>query len=116
MVDLGTQVVPATQVVAGDFNGDGKRDLGFAMQASGIVGVALGNGDGTFQAPIFDNAPGGGLSIATGDFNGDGKLDLAAFVGSELNNMQILLGKGDGTFKPLLSVPVYSNTGQVLAC
>lgn len=115
MLDVGTQVVPPTQVVAGDFNGDGKLDLGFAMQASGIVGVALGNGDGTFQAPMFDNAPGGGLSIATGDFNGDGKLDVAAFVGSELNNMQILLGNGDGTFKPRVSFAVSNNPGQVLA-
>lgn len=115
MLDVGTPVVPPTQVIAGDFNGDGKPDLGMAMQGSGIVGVALGNGDGTFQAPLFDNAPGGGLSIATGDFNGDGKLDVAAFVGSEINNMQILLGNGDGTFKPRLSFPVSNNPGQVLA-
>lgn len=115
VLDIGTQAVPPTQVVVGDFNGDGNVDLGLAMQASGIVGVALGNGDGTFQAPIFDNAPGGGLSIATGDFNGDGKLDVAAFVGSELNNMQILLGNGDGTFKPRLSFAVSNNPGQVLA-
>jgi len=115
MLDVETPVVSPTQVIAGDFNGDGKLDLGMAMQASGIVGVVLGNGDGTFQAPMFDNAAGGGLSIATGDFNGDGKLDVAAFVGSEINNMQILLGNGDGTFKPRLSFAVSNNPGQVLA-
>ena len=115
ILDVETPVVVPTQVIARDFNGDGKLDLGMAMAASGIVGVALGNGDGTFQAPMFDNAPGGGLSIATGDFNGDGKLDVAAFVGSELNNMQMLLGNGDGTFMPRLSFPVSNNPGQVLA-
>ena len=114
ILDYGTQVVPPSQVIAGDFNGDGKLDLCVALQASGIVGVFLGNGDGTFQPPMLNNAPGGGLYIAAGDFDGDGKLDVAAFVGSELNNMQILLGNGDGTFKPRIAFPVSNNPGQVL--
>lgn len=114
ILDNLTQVVPPTQVIAGDFNGDGKLDLSFALQSSGSVGVILGNGDGSFQPALLDNAPGGGLSIATGDFNGDGKLDVAAFVGSELNNMQILLGNGDGTFRPRLTFAVSNNPGQVL--
>src|ERR1019366_8246635 len=35
-------------------------------------------------------------SVTVGDFNGDGKLDLAVDEG---NNVSVLLGNGDGTFK-----------------
>jgi hypothetical protein len=41
----------------------------------------------------------GPAGLATADFNGDGKLDvLVANNGS--NNVNVLLGKGDGTFQP----------------
>src|SRR5438128_2058650 len=41
-------------------------------------------------------------SVVAGNFNGDGKLDLAvANAGS--NNVSMLLGNGDGTFKPALN-------------
>src|ERR1035437_8509611 len=65
-------------VAVGDFNGDGKLDLAVDNAGSpGTVSVLLGNGDGTFQAPI--NSPTGtsSRSLVVGDFNGDGKLDLA---------------------------------------
>jgi tetratricopeptide (TPR) repeat protein len=92
--------------VVGDFNGDGKLDLAVATGTggpSGSVSVLLGNGDGSFQAPvryptgpfpIADNSYPGGLAI--GDVNGDGIPDLvAAFFGGVL----VLLGNGDGTFQ-----------------
>lgn len=94
----------------GDFNNDGKVDLAVANNKAGEVGngsvsVFLGNGDGTFQNGITSDIGDGSnpYSIAVGDFNGDGKLDLA--VGASLatpfgstNNLEILLGNGDGTF------------------
>jgi hypothetical protein len=36
----------------GDFNGDGKLDLGVANYGGGNVSVLLGNGNGTFQAAV----------------------------------------------------------------
>jgi hypothetical protein len=68
--------------------------------------ILIGNGDGTFQAPVttemaLNTSPG---SISTADFNGDGILDLAmlsfgSFPLPGSGNPMILLGNGDGTFK-----------------
>ena len=41
------------------------------------MGILLGNGDGTFQAPVSFTAGIWPYSVAMGDFNADGKADLA---------------------------------------
>ena len=82
----GSMVSPAYvggELIAGDFDGDGKMDL--VSSASGTLNVYRGNGLG-------------GLSLATtlvdaseavsGDFNGDGKLDIASSGG------RVYLGNG----------------------
>ena len=74
----GQSIAPA------DIDGDGDLDL-FVALAHGQVGVAAGNGDGTFGVlgaeVIFPDAPTGeheGFSgILTGDFNGDAHTDFA---------------------------------------
>ncbi len=100
--------VRAENLVSGDFNGDGKKDV-----ASGTGQMFLGNGDGTFQlvsTPIFSStlvgSSPGELQVAAGDFNKDGKLDLAASNG---NQVFTVLGKGDGTFT---SGNVYAGIGN----
>ncbi len=96
-------------IVVGDFKGDGKLDLAVADGNSGTVSVLLGNGDGTFQAAASYYAGVDPISIAVGDFNRDGKLDLVvANRGWFANNfadssVSVLLGKGDGTFKPAVA-------------
>jgi uncharacterized protein (DUF2141 family) len=65
-----------TSAVVGDFNGDGKLDLVVANAGSKNVSILLGNGDGSFKAPLNFGAP-APQSVAVGDFNGDGKLDVA---------------------------------------
>jgi hypothetical protein len=79
-------------LVVGDFNGDGIPDL--AGNYNNTVSVQLGNGDGTFQAPVSVFSA-GASSLSVGDFNGDHKLDL--LVGG-FNSVAILLGNGNGTF------------------
>ncbi len=102
-------------VAVGDFNGDGKLDVivindcvTLADCSHGVIGVLLGNGDGTLGATAKYST--GGMSpksVAVGDFNGDGKLDIAlvqcvgdsdsCFDGSN-GSVSIFLGNGDGSF------------------
>ena len=81
-----------------DFNGDGKPDL-VVVTGSGLISVALGNGDGTFQLASGFQIPSvlNTQSVVVGDFNSDGKLDLA-FASQSSEVATILLGNGDGTF------------------
>ncbi|HEY6385579.1 MAG TPA: VCBS repeat-containing protein, partial [Candidatus Acidoferrum sp.] len=93
---VGVNTAP-TPVAVGDFNGDGIPDLLVSNRGTNNVSVLLGNGDGTFQAPI--NTAVGTLpsAVVVGDFNGDGKLDLAV-ANSGDGTVTVLFGNGDGTF------------------
>ncbi len=89
-----------------DFNGDGKLDVAAPVPVPtqvGAYGVAilLGNGDGTFQAPVIYPTNAKSSAIVTADFNNDGKPDIAA-------GNSILLGNGDGTFQAPISVALPS--------
>lgn len=91
--------IGAGQLVAADFNGDGKLDLAIPGGASFLV--ALGNGDGTFGSPTTYRTPAYVTSLAVGDFDGDGKPDMAVTLASNNDNspgiVQIWLNAGGGT-------------------
>jgi hypothetical protein len=105
-----TYDAPDGAMVAANFDGrryaNGRPILDLAVTSlggNGDITVLLGNGDGTFQAPVKNaiGMPPGLTSFEVGDFNGDGKPDLAAdgsFVGGYLT-FNVLLGNGDGTFQ-----------------
>jgi hypothetical protein len=97
-------------VLLADLNGDGKLDVLIPNGYSpGHVAVLLGNGDGTFKPPVnygTDQTPQG---MALGDLNGDGKLDLVTANeegGFGQGSISVLLGNGDGSFKPATNIRV----------
>ncbi len=85
-----------------DMNGDGSLDYISANNGASNIVVALGNGDGTFQAATNYATTGFSSSIAVGDFNGDGRLDIAASR-SSASQVDILLQNSDGSFAAPIS-------------
>jgi len=118
--DSGDGDVPfsgAQSIAVGDVNGDHYPDLLVANLCNGcshgLVGVLLGNGDGSFQgATSYPSGGWGAQTIATGDVDRDGRLDVV--VGNVCSSLclpgdpggvGVLLGNGDGTFQPEQTYP-----------
>jgi len=101
-----------------DVNDDGKPDLVFTGEvyacsecvSQQVVAVQLGNGDGTFQSPLYYYMPYAVSACCAhvADLNSDGKPDI---VVSTTDGIGVLLGNGDGTFQPM--VISSSVTGQI---
>ncbi|HXJ79224.1 MAG TPA: VCBS repeat-containing protein, partial [Candidatus Methylomirabilis sp.] len=106
------------RIAVGDFNGDGAQDLITANIGTGLAGnltLLLGNGDGTFQAPIAIAAGILPVDLVVGDWNGDGHLDLAV-ADSSASAVVVLLGTGGGSFQPPVSLPTGSfSTASIVA-
>ena len=100
-----------------DFNGDGNLDLAAANGGSESISVALGNGDGSFQAPVgYPTGIACAVNfVATGDFNHDGKPDLLTACWAD-NVVIVLPGRGDGTFGAAIvtQLPLDTLTGQTI--
>lgn len=99
-------------VVTADFNHDGKLDLAVAKTSDNSVYISLGNGDGTFRAPLrfaVGEVIEGGLRV--GDFNNDGNPDL--FLPSLATGYPaiVMLGNGDGTLRPAINSSSFSVPG-----
>jgi hypothetical protein len=90
-------------IAVGDFNGDGKTDIAvgdFGDSVSftgGGVQILLGNGNGTFQAPIVAVTGPNVLAIAAADFDGNGDLDLGVI--SFDGTFSTYPGNGNGTLQ-----------------
>ena len=88
-----------------DFNGDGNLDLALAYRPTGRpngILVLFGNGNGTFQAPVFY----GGSSpvyITVGDVNGDGHPDIV------VPGATVYWNDGHGSFPTHTQTPLVGN-------
>ena len=112
---LKSWVTPGSQdgaygVAVADFDRDGKPDVAFLQFTSGVsyVSVMLGNGNGTFAAPVnvfTFPANAGSQGILARDFNGNGKMDIA-FTVHQLDEIVVLPGNGNGTF----GAPIITST------
>ncbi len=89
--------LPPQALAMADVDGDGRMDL--VIDAHDAIEVFRGNGNGTFQGPVFTRiAHEAGFGVmAVGDLNQDGIPDvvLQEFY---LNTVNLYFGKGDGTF------------------
>jgi uncharacterized membrane protein len=120
-------------VAIADVNGDKKPDLVVANYcatecsyppAEGSVGVLLGKGNGTFRAvKTYASGGDGAASVAVADVNKDGKPDIlvancgpeACGPGSPGGNVGVLIGNGNGTFKPVVNYPAANSPFDVTA-
>jgi len=120
-------------VAIADVNGDKKPDLVVANYCAtecsyppleGSVGVLLGNGNGTFKAvKTYPSGGDGTVSVAVADLNKDGKPDIlvancgpeACGPGSPGGNVGVLIGNGNGTFKPVVNYPAANSPFDVTA-
>ena len=100
-------------LVATDFNKDGRLDLATAAEKPSRGLVFFGNGNGTFRSPIAlkvnnpipSQSVEGQPNAVAADFNGDGIPDLAVMAGSYCGgsacgqaNVTIFLSNGAGGF------------------
>jgi len=108
------------QVIAGDFDGDGKADIAAIGSAGwGSLPTAFSNGDGTFR--LTNHALSGGnaghfnswssqsgVHVLAGDFNGDGKDDVALIGGAGWGSVPVAVSAGDGTYNSVSNCAVHA--------
>jgi hypothetical protein len=83
-----SDLAPGQKLLFGDYNGDGKQDFAYAVDAN-ILQVYVGKGDGTFlkgatrKVPNLDGRTRTALAaVVAGDFNGDKKQDVIVLATS----------------------------------
>jgi uncharacterized protein (TIGR03437 family) len=103
VVDAPPQALLPNQLVAADFNGDGKMDLAleYSVMSFSQTAVMLGQGNGQFSLGSLLQGGTSGMFVA--DVNGDRIPDLI-FGTARYGPLAVALGKGDGSFEQAVSV------------
>src|SRR5690606_19893828 len=88
-----------TTEFSGDFNGDGKYDIGAYIPEEGNFIIQYGDGHGAFSGQtVFSWGPFEYGSPFTGDFNGDGMWDIGFYNPNGKGDWFIWYGDGKGHF------------------
>jgi hypothetical protein len=96
----------AQDLVASDFDRDGRMDVAVTIPQGGQVSLLRGRGDGSFEPGVSYETGRKPVRVVAGDFNGDGFFDVATTnLGSTA--VTIVPGQGNGTFRPAVHYPVY---------
>jgi hypothetical protein len=99
-----------TGIAVGDFSGHGHLDIAVSNAGDGTspstVSLLQGNGDGTFTLGTPVTVGVSPVALAAGDLKADGKLDLivANSGNGKPGTVSILMGNGDGTFQPAVTL------------
>ena len=113
--DIGTG---QTSMAVVDLNGDGLPDIITSDYYGGVEGhdvsVMMNLGNGTFGAPTFYGTSSGPFGVAVADLNGDGKPDIVT-SNWDTGTISVLMGNGDGTFKPSVTVASAGNEAGSIA-
>lgn len=100
-------------VVAGDFNADGKQDVAFTSGTGGsgsVVGVFLGNGNGSLNNPTTVTVTGGAGSVS-----GTAGLAVGDFYNDRIQTLAVLYAIGQpDLYSITYLVPLKYSNGELL--
>jgi cysteine-rich repeat protein len=100
------------QIVAADLNRDGVLDLVTANTGLSL-GVLLGDSAGGFTRLLDLELVQVSSVVAVGDLDGDGIFDAAVSF-SAIDRIDMFRGLGDGSFAPLVTIPVIEPDSLVI--
>ncbi|MDA8082726.1 MAG: FG-GAP-like repeat-containing protein [Nitrospiraceae bacterium] len=85
------------QLQSSDLNGDAIPDIVTLDNGENKIAVLIGNGDGTFRAPVYYATGANPQDMAITDLNNDGKPDIVAGSYND-QNLTVFINDGTGVF------------------